>query len=90
MDFCLNNEQVAMREMARQFADDQIAPFAAEWDEKHIFPIETLRKAASLGLAAICVRSDLGGSDLKRLDSVIVFEEHVTSSLLNAMFSATQ
>lgn len=86
MGFCTNNEQTAIREMVRKFTEDEIAPYASEWDEKHIFPIETLRKAASLGLAAICVRSDVGGSDLSRLDSVIVFEELATACPTTAAY----
>ena len=86
MDFCINNEQIAMRDLARQFADDEIAPYASEWDEKHIFPIETLRKAANLGLAAICIHSEVGGSDLSRLDSVIIFEELATACPTTAAY----
>jgi len=75
MDFNLSQDQLAMRDMAKQFAEKEIAPYAAEWDEKHFFPVETLKKAASLGLAAIYVKSDVGGSELSRLDSAIIFEE---------------
>ena len=75
MDFVLTQEQLAIREMAQQFAEKEMAPFASEWDEKYIFPIETLRKAASLGLATIYVTAEKGGSALSRLDSAIIFEE---------------
>lgn len=75
MDFNLNQEQLAIREMVRDFAETEIAPYASEWDEKHHFPVDVLRKAAALGLAAIYVRGDVGGSELSRLDSVIIFEE---------------
>jgi alkylation response protein AidB-like acyl-CoA dehydrogenase len=75
MHFNVNEEQTAIRDMVRDFAEQEMAPYAAEWDEKHIFPVETLRKAASLGLAAIYVNSDVGGSGLSRLDSAIIFEE---------------
>lgn len=75
MNFHLTEEQIAIREMARNFAENEILPYAAEWDEKHFFPVETLRKAAALGLAAIYVRSDAGGTELTRLDSAIIFEE---------------
>src|SRR3990167_11243377 len=71
----LTHEQTTIREMARDFADNEMAPFASEWDEKYIFPIETLRKAAALGLATMYVRGDVGGSELSRLDSALVFEE---------------
>lgn len=75
MDFNLTEEQLAIREMACTFAEKEMSPFASEWDEKDIFPIETLRKAASLGLAAIYVKSDIGGAELSRVDSAIIFEE---------------
>ncbi|TAK73816.1 MAG: acyl-CoA dehydrogenase, partial [Gammaproteobacteria bacterium] len=79
MDFSLTQEQQTIREMVQQFAEKEMLPFAREWDEKHIFPSDTLRKAASLGLAAIYVRSDVGGSGLSRLDSVLIFEELATA-----------
>ncbi|EKD54874.1 MAG: hypothetical protein ACD_60C00038G0036 [uncultured bacterium] len=79
MDFTLTEEQHSFQKLAREFADHEMAPFAKEWDEKHIFPIPTLRKAASLGLAAICVREDLGGTHLSRLDSALIFEELATA-----------
>jgi|SRR5579885_117586 alkylation response protein AidB-like acyl-CoA dehydrogenase len=79
MDFSLNQDQLAIREMVRNFAENEIAPYAGEWDEKHFFPVETLRKAASLGLAAIYVRGDVGGTELSRLDSALIFEELATA-----------
>ncbi|HEX4044311.1 MAG TPA: acyl-CoA dehydrogenase family protein [Gammaproteobacteria bacterium] len=79
MDFNLSSEQQTMQTMARDFADKEMAPFASLWDEQHIFPTDTLRKAAALGLAAIVVRDELGGSALTRLDSVIIFEELATA-----------
>lgn len=75
----LTQEQLAIRDMARDFAENEMAPFASEWDEKYIFPIEPLRKAASLGLATLYVRSEVGGSELSRLDSALVFEELATA-----------
>lgn len=86
MDFNLSQEQLAIRDMVRQFAENEIAPFASEWDEKHIFPVETLRKAASLGLAAIYVRSDVGGTELSRLDSTLIFEELATACPTTAAY----
>ena len=50
-------------------------PQAAEWDEKEIFPIETLREAAALGFGGVYVKEDVGGSALSRLDATIIFEE---------------
>lgn len=79
MNFSLNEEQRAIRDMARDFAEMEMAPHAARWDAEHIFPVDTLRKAASLGLAAICINPTLGGSGLSRLDSTIIFEELATA-----------
>jgi alkylation response protein AidB-like acyl-CoA dehydrogenase len=75
MDFELSEEQRAIRDMARDFAQNEMAPHAAEWDEKKIFPEETLRAAAGLGLAGLYVAEDVGGSGLTRLDGALVFEE---------------
>jgi alkylation response protein AidB-like acyl-CoA dehydrogenase len=74
MDFALNEDQVAIQDAARAFAEGQLAPFSAEWDEKKHFPVDTLRQAAQLGFAGIYVNEDVGGSGLSRLDASIIFE----------------
>jgi alkylation response protein AidB-like acyl-CoA dehydrogenase len=74
MQFELDEDQRAFQEMARGFAAEELAPNAADWDRTHYFPVETLRKAAALGLAGIYVREDVGGSALTRLDAALVFE----------------
>ena len=78
MDFELSEEQTALREMAASFATEELAPHAAEWDGTKHFPIETLRKAGSLGLGAIYAREDVGGSGLGRLDAALIFEALAT------------
>jgi len=75
MDFSLSEEQRAFQTLARDFAVGEMAPHAAHWDEACLFPVETLRKAASLGLAAMYVAEDAGGSGLGRLDGALVMEE---------------
>src|SRR5437764_3950912 len=75
MDFELSEEQRAFEQVARTFAREEMMPFAKEWDEGEIFPVETLRKAAALGFGGIYVRDDVGGSGLTRLDATIIFEE---------------
>ncbi len=72
--FSLNEEQRAIRDMARDFADRNIAPFALRWDEEKHFPVEVVREAATLGMASIYVRADSGGSGLSRLDAALIFE----------------
>src|SRR6185312_6738728 len=79
MHFDFTDDQRSFQTLAREFADHEMAPFAKEWDEKHIFPMETLKKAAALGFAAICVRDDVGGTQLTRLDSALIFEELATA-----------
>lgn len=74
MDFSLNETQSAIQEMAQQFAREELAPHAAEWDREKHFPVEVMRKAAALGLAAIYTGEEHGGSGLSRLDAVLVFE----------------
>ncbi|MDJ0683313.1 MAG: acyl-CoA dehydrogenase family protein [Alphaproteobacteria bacterium] len=75
MDFTLSEEQVAFQDMARSFAEREMAPHAADWDEGSIFPEETLRAAAALGFAGIYCSEEHGGSALKRLDAAVIFEE---------------
>ena len=72
--FELSAEQEAIREMARDFGRDRLAPFALDWDREHVFPIDTLRDAAALGMAGINVREASGGAGLTRFDGVLIFE----------------
>ena len=74
MDFELSEDQRAFRDMAADFAAQEMAPHAARWDRELVFPEETLRAAAALGLAAMAVDEAHGGSGLTRLDMAIVFE----------------
>lgn len=75
MDFQLSEEQIAIQDMARQFATEEMLPHAEKWDDEMIFPVEALRDAAALGLAGIYCGEEHGGSGLGRLDSTIIFEE---------------
>ncbi len=74
MDFSLTEDQLAIQEMARRFAAEELAPHAAAWDEKKHFPVDVIRKSAELGFAAIYTREDVGGSGLGRLDAALIFE----------------
>lgn len=74
MDFALSDEQEAIQEMARRFAEDELAPHAAKWDEEKHFPVDVIKKSAELGLAGIYTREDVGGSGLGRLDAALIFE----------------
>jgi len=75
MDFELSEEQRAFQATARDFARAEMMPHARDWDEGEVFPVEALRKAASLGFGGICVKEDVGGSALTRLDAALIFEE---------------
>jgi alkylation response protein AidB-like acyl-CoA dehydrogenase len=74
MDFELSEEQNAIFDMARSFADDQLAPYAIEWDQTQTFPADTLRATAELGMAGAYVGEEYGGSNLTRLDATLIFE----------------
>lgn len=72
--FDLTDEQREIQELARRFTADRITPFAAEWDEKHIFPRDTIKEAAELGFAAIYVSEESGGIALGRLEAALIME----------------
>ncbi len=72
--FDLTDDQRAIQEMARKFTADAITPFAAEWDEKHIFPRDTIKAAAELGFGAIYVAEESGGIGLGRLEAALIME----------------
>ena len=74
MHFALSEEQAAIQDMALQFAKDRIAPGADEWDENSHFPVDVIREVAPLGMAAIYVAEEHGGSGLGRLDGALIHE----------------
>jgi alkylation response protein AidB-like acyl-CoA dehydrogenase len=71
----LTDEQQAFREAARDFAQAELAPFAAQWDAESEFPREAIRKAGELGFCGLYTDEQAGGAGLTRLDAAIVFEE---------------
>ncbi|SDD63490.1 hypothetical protein SAMN05216345_112123 [Cupriavidus sp. YR651] len=75
MDFDLNEDQLAFQHTAREFAEHEFAPFAAEWDEARHFPRDAIRKSGELGFCGLYVPAEFGGVGLSRLDATIVFEE---------------
>ena len=86
MDFVLSEEQRAIEDAARRFATERLAPRAAEWDANEHFPVDVLREAAGLGFAGIYVRSDVGGSEMSRLDAAIIMEELAAGCTSTAAF----
>jgi alkylation response protein AidB-like acyl-CoA dehydrogenase len=73
--YAVTEDQRSIVYMVRQFASESLAPNAAEWDEKHHFPVDVLRQAGELGMGGIYTSEDFGGSGLSRADSVLIFEE---------------
>src|ERR1700731_4054474 len=73
--FGLDDDERVITETAAAFAAKRLAPYALEWDATHHFPVDELREAAGLGMAAIYCRDDVGGSALRRLDGVRIFEQ---------------
>ena len=70
----LTDMQVEFQSMAKDFAENELFPHAADWDTNHTFPVETLRKAAGLGFGGVFVKEDVGGSGLGRVDGAVIFE----------------
>ncbi|AJD48912.1 isobutyryl-coa dehydrogenase [Isoalcanivorax pacificus W11-5] len=75
MDFSLTEEQLAYQDTARQFSDKALAPFAADWDARSHFPLNTLREAGQLGFMGLYTPEAVGGLGLSRLDAALVFEQ---------------
>jgi alkylation response protein AidB-like acyl-CoA dehydrogenase len=78
MQFDLNEDQRAIRDMARDFAAEKIAPHALKWDEDRHLPLDVIRQAASLGIGGIYIRDDVGGSAMTRFDAALIFEALAT------------
>ncbi|KAA0147183.1 hypothetical protein FNF29_07555 [Cafeteria roenbergensis] len=77
----LDEEQKTYFDMVKRFADEKLAPFAGEWDEKKHFPEDELREAASLGLAAMNVSPDMGGLGMGRSTSSVLYEALATADV---------
>jgi alkylation response protein AidB-like acyl-CoA dehydrogenase len=73
--FGLDDDERVIAETAAAFAAKRLAPHALEWDSTKHFPVDVLRAAAELGMAAIYCSEDVGGSGLRRLDAVRIFEQ---------------
>ncbi|MFQ3457413.1 isobutyryl-CoA dehydrogenase [Bradyrhizobium sp. UFLA01-814] len=86
MQFALNEDQIAVRDMARAFAAEKIAPHALEWDEKKHFPVDVMREAAGLGIGGIYIKDDVGGSAMTRFDAALIFEALATGCPTTSAF----
>lgn len=77
--FELSSDDLAIAEVAREFADELLAPHAVEWDRQKHFPKDVLRKGAELGMGGMYVRDDVGGSGLTRLATALIVEALATA-----------
>ncbi len=71
----LTPEQEEIRELTRRFADEKIAPRAAEWDRGHVFPRHVFAELGELGLMGVCVPEEQGGAGADFLSYILVLEE---------------
>lgn len=75
MFFQLDDEQRDIQELARKFAQNEIAPHAEDWDERHHFPRKLLEPMAEMGLAGLLIPDQYGGSALPRLTGALIYEQ---------------
>ncbi|MFI0471148.1 acyl-CoA dehydrogenase family protein [Halomonas sp. HMF6819] len=75
MNFELSDDQVAFAELAKGFADKELAPNAAEWDREAHFPVDVIKRAGELGFCSLYAPESVGGLALSRLDASIIFEQ---------------
>ncbi|MGB3302775.1 MAG: acyl-CoA dehydrogenase family protein [Gordonia sp. (in: high G+C Gram-positive bacteria)] len=81
----LDDDRIVV-EAARDFARKRLAPYSLEWDAQSHFPVDEMREAASLGMAGIYTSEDVGGSGLRRIDGVRIFEELAKADPVTAAF----
>ncbi|WP_278921523.1 acyl-CoA dehydrogenase family protein [Pseudophaeobacter profundi] len=74
MDFALTEEQTAIFDMAHAFGQENIAPFARQWESEGTIPKELWPRVGELGFGGLYVSEETGGSALSRLDATLVFE----------------
>ncbi|EAQ44648.1 acyl-CoA dehydrogenase [Roseobacter sp. MED193] len=74
MDFALTEEQTAIFDMAHAFGQENIAPFARQWEAEGTIPKELWPRVGELGFGGLYVSEETGGSALSRLDATLVFE----------------
>lgn len=74
LPFGLSDDQLELANMCREFADEQLAPHALEWDANSHFPVDVIKSTADLGMGGIYIAEDKGGSGLGRMDAALIFE----------------
>jgi alkylation response protein AidB-like acyl-CoA dehydrogenase len=86
MDFALTDDQRAIQDAARAFADAELAPYSAEWDETKHFPVDVMRHAAEMGFCGIYTGEEHGGMALGRVEAAVIFEELSRGDVSTAAF----
>ncbi len=81
MDFKLSEEMQMLRDMARDFAAEKVAPYADEWDENHYFPYEeAMKPMGELGFFGTVIPEEYGGNEMGWLAAMILSEEIARAS----------
>ena len=75
VNFDLTEDQQMFADTAKQFSDAEFLPYAAKWDQEHIFPKDVIAKAGTLGFCGLYTPEEAGGLGLSRLDASIIFEQ---------------
>ncbi len=75
VDFQLTEEELARQELARKFAETEMRPVAAKYDQSHEFAWDVIKKAFQAGFLSCSIPSEYGGGGLSALDTAIVSEE---------------
>jgi alkylation response protein AidB-like acyl-CoA dehydrogenase len=86
MDFALTDDQRAIQDAARQFAEAELAPHSAEWDESKHFPVDVMKLAAEMGFCGIYTGEEHGGMALGRVEAALIFEELSRGDVSTAAF----
>ncbi len=86
MDFALTDDQRAIQDAARQFAEAELAPHSAEWDETKHFPVDVMKHAAEMGFCGIYTGEEHGGMALGRVEAALIFEELSRGDVSTAAF----
>ncbi len=86
MDFALTDDQRAIQDAARAFAEAELGPHSARWDEDKHFPVDVLKAAAEMGFAGIYTGEEHGGMGLGRVEAALIFEELSRGDVATAAF----
>ena len=87
MDFRLTPEQEKLRDKTREFAQNELKPMAAHWDETETFPASMVDRAAELGYLGLLIPKKYGGQELGPMEAIIVIEEMAKACANTAMIS---